>query len=323
MPSSMNPAQSVAMRASQEEKALNNAQLSVFRIQVESLSFEGEHHLTGRGLRVCFRTRGGACYLYPEATRGKIKDGASVFDFKESFLLPWEGEGLECRVYQSNMLFPATELGKCTVSLLDVYQTLVGEAKSCNTSKVEPSPLVVEVSCKSGSEMVTGQLRLFVSCTKALLGALGGRKALKVLTPAKRPKSVDVHSETLKLCVQQVHEARSLQEQIKKVQADLWLAGVQKLTQDGMLDMSGLHAAGHLGFVPEHRAKLLRKMIEQDGGHALRRGSTSDGLSAGPYPGLQSGHARAAGAGAIDDEPEFPDDIAGYSTDWGVRAASV
>lgn len=312
MPTPMNPAQSIAMRASQEEKALNALKMFVFKVQVESLSFEGEHHLTGRGLRVCLRTKGGAQYLYSEATRGKIKDGASFFDIQESALVPWEGEGLECRVFQSNMLFPATEIGRCTVSLKDFYVTLVGEAKSCNTSKVEPSPLGVEVSCKSGTETISGQLRLVLSCAKVPLGTMGGRKALKVLRPTKRPKTVDVHSETLKQCVEQVHEARSLKEQINEAQADLWFVGVQKLTSDGTLDGSGLLAAGQLGFVPEHRAKLLRQMIEKDP-QVLRRGSTTDGLSAGPYP--EGGDPAAASA---DNE-----DFEGFSTDWGVRAASV
>eukprot|EP00440_Ansanella_granifera_P057709 gb/GFBE01062562.1/.p1 GENE.gb/GFBE01062562.1/~~gb/GFBE01062562.1/.p1 ORF type:complete len:305 (+),score=59.53 gb/GFBE01062562.1/:1-915(+) len=275
----LTPSQKIAQKANQESRSLENMMLFVFQIQVESVCFDGDHFLTGRGLRLGLSAGGPkrAQFLYTDPVKAVKVTGEgssqSILNYKEMANVAWEGvEKMDISLFQSNLLFPATLLGSVQVSLPEFYTQLVSNSRSCNTAQAEALPIELEVKCGSGADQAYGRLRITVSCSKRSLGALGGPKILKLTEPDKFRPGHDVHSDAIKSKLKEIHNAKSLFAKLNQAQAALWMAGVQRLTDDGALDSASLQRAAGLGFMSATRTQMLKQMFNQQ----LRRSSTDE-----------------------------------------------
>ncbi|CAE7749425.1 unnamed protein product [Symbiodinium sp. CCMP2456] len=234
----------VPKKASEESRRLDETQVFVFKIQVDSVTFDGAQLAKTRGLRfaLALQKHSGKSHedriLLTPSIKPIVEELESgegrrqcFFSIRYEVDVLWEGdETLVLSAVEPGRLFFSTQVASCDLPLAVCYEQLVSSAKNCNPTEAEPLPIELELESSKG---FSGRCRIFVHCWKESLKALGGRKALRSTFPESLPGGKEIHSEAIRHKMTEIHECHSLNEKLQKAQADLWLQGVKRLTDEG------------------------------------------------------------------------------------------
>ncbi|CAE7577157.1 unnamed protein product [Symbiodinium pilosum] len=261
----------IVHKANEESRRLDETQVFVFKIQVDSVTFDGPQLAKTRGLRFALalqkdreKSPEDRLMLTPcvkpivEELEGGEGRQQCLFNLRYELDVLWEGgETLVLSASQPGLFFSKV-LASCDLPLALCYEQLVSAAKSCNPAEAEPLPIELELESQDG-KAVGGRCRIFVHCWKESLKSLGGRRALRSTIPEALPEGKQIHSDAIKHKMKEIHECHSLNDQLEKAQANLWLQGVKRLTDEGALDSKTLRLAETCGLVSAERADILRQ----------------------------------------------------------------
>jgi len=257
----------IVHKAGEESRRLEETQVFVFKVQIDSVTFDGAQLAKTRGLRFALALKQSAkphedrILLTPSIKPIVEESGEGrrqcFFSIRYEVDVLWEGdETLVLSAVEPGRLFFSTQVACCDLPLAVCYEQLVSSAKNCNPTEAEPLPIELELESSKG---LNARCRIFVHCWKESLKALGGRRALRSTFPEALPGGREIHSEAIRDKMKEIHECHSLNEKLQKAQADLWLQGVKRLTDEGALDSQTLNLAKTVGLVSPERAEILRQ----------------------------------------------------------------
>jgi len=272
----------IVHKACEETRRLEETLVFVFNIKVDNATFDGGALKDLRGLHfdisVLKGERKGRRVLHTPAIKPLVEGSEGhqkvCFNIRYEVDILWEGcDMLTFSVYQHNRFFSNTLLGSCEMPLSLCFEQLVSAAKSCNPSEAGALPIEVEMNLMYSGKPVIGRCSMYVSCSKEALASVGGRQALWATVPEIPGEKQKIHSESIRLKMQQIHECHSLSSQLEQAQADLWLHGVERLTTEGALDSSTIQVAQACGLMSKQRAESLRQGHDARSKFASRSGS--------------------------------------------------
>jgi len=281
----------IVHKACEESRRLNETQVFVFKIQVDTATFEGSELAKTRGLRFALslakehESSSPDRLIQTPSIKPLLEEGEGrqrcFFKIRHEVDVLWEGDDKFILTAIQPGLFFSSSLGSCELPLSVCYEQLVSTVKSCNPTEADALPIELEFA---GAK--AGRCCLFVSCWKDSLGTLGGRKALRSTVPEVSDDGQMIHSDVIKHKMQEIHECHSLNNKLSKAQANLWMQGVQRLTEEGALDSKTLSLAQTCGLVSVEKAELLRqtknaqpKLYARSGSfHSVERGGGSTWL---------------------------------------------
>lgn len=284
----------IVLKACEETRRLEETQVYVFNIKVDSMAFDGAALKDTRGLHFAISIQkngktGHRCLLTPaikpivEGTEGHQR---CFFNIRYEVDILWEGcDILTFSVYKHNLFLSNTFLGSCEMPLSLCYEQLVSTAKSCNPAEADPLPIELELTLMYNSKPAIGRCGLFVSCSKEALRSVGGRGALWATVPEEPGEERrKIYSDAIRCKMEEIHACHSLSVQLQQAQADLWMHGVERLTSEGALDNNTVQIARACGLVSAERAELLRqeqdrsKFVSRSGSFTLNEGNDTKWL---------------------------------------------
>ncbi|CAE7576224.1 unnamed protein product [Symbiodinium natans] len=274
----------IVQKANEEARRLDETSVFVFKVQVDSVTFDGAQLSQTRGLRFAVasqknqspKSHEDRLFLTPsikpivEELQGEGRQQCS-FSIRYEVDVVWEGdEKLVLSALEPGLFF-SKHVASCDLPLALCYEQLVSAAKNCNPTEAEALPIELELESHKG---FCGRCRIFVHCWKENLKAIGGRRALRSTFPEAPPAGgKEIYSEALRHKMKEIHDCHSLNEKLEKAQADLWLQGIKRLTEEGALDSKTLNLAQTCGLVSAERADILRQEKNTPPKLAARSGS--------------------------------------------------